>query len=43
MPPLCGAAQVSKWWKADDDDLWRRIRVQHIGQNASSVARTAYS
>jgi hypothetical protein len=38
---LCGAAQVSKRWKADDDDFWRRIREQHIGQNASSVAGTA--
>jgi hypothetical protein len=43
---LCRAAQVSKRWKAlavDDDDLWRRIREQYMGQNASSVAETAYS
>jgi hypothetical protein len=43
---LCRAAQVSKRWKtlADDgDDLWRRIREQHIEQSASSVAGTAYS
>jgi hypothetical protein len=43
---LCRAAQVSKRWEAladDDDDLWRRIREQYIGQNGSSVAGTAYS
>ncbi|KAJ8597785.1 hypothetical protein M405DRAFT_803112, partial [Rhizopogon salebrosus TDB-379] len=43
---LCRTAQVGKRWKAladDGDDLWRGIREQYIGQNASSVAGTAYS
>ncbi|KAJ8587837.1 hypothetical protein M405DRAFT_820790 [Rhizopogon salebrosus TDB-379] len=41
---LCRAAQVSKRWKAlADDDIWRGICEQYIGQNGSSVAGTAYS
>ncbi|KAJ8597831.1 hypothetical protein M405DRAFT_803310, partial [Rhizopogon salebrosus TDB-379] len=42
--PCVLSLKVSKRWKAlADDDIWRGICEQYIGQNGSSVAGTAYS